>query len=118
MYEIEGTTITMTRGDTMIAEVAALQKSSGNPYTPQSGDSIRFAMKTPKMNSKRTEYVDAEPLLIKTIPIDTMILRLDPQDTKSIGFGDYVYDIELTFSDGRVDTFIHDAKITLTPEVD
>ena len=115
MYSIEGTTITLTRGDTMIAEVTPYQ--GDEPYVPQEGDTLRFVMKSNKMNTKRTEYVDPEPLVIKAIPTDTMLLRLDPEDTKPFGFGNYVYDIELTFADGKVDTFINNAELLLVPEV-
>lgn len=118
MIKIEGTTIIMTRGDTLISEVAMIHPETGDPYTPQQGDSVRFAMKNVKMNDKRSKYTDPEPLLLKDIPIDTMLLQLDPEDTKPFGFGSYVYDIQLTYADGQVDTFIADATITLTPEVD
>ena len=116
MIHIEGTTITMTRGDTLAVTVGIMQGNEA--YTPQEGDAVRFALKTPKMNAKRTEYADAEALLLKAIPTDTLLLRLDPEDTKGLGFGSYVYDIQLTYSDGAVDTFIAEATLTLTPEVD
>lgn len=115
MYSIEGTTITLTRGDTMIAEVAAF--NGDEPYIPQEGDSFRFVMKSNKLNGKKTEYIDPQPLVTKEIPTDTMLLRIDPEDTKPLGFGNYVYDIELTYADGKVDTFINNAAITLIPEV-
>lgn len=51
------------------------------------------------------------------IPTSTMILHLDPEDTKDLGFGEYVYDVELTFANGDVDTFINNAKFILAPEV-
>lgn len=115
MYSIEGTTITLTRGDTMIAEVTPYQ--GDEPYVPQEGDTLRFVMKGSKLNTRKTEYADAEPLVTKDIPTDTMLLRLDPEDTKPLGFGDYVYDIEITFADGKVDTFINNASLSLIPEV-
>lgn len=107
-YSVSGTTITLTRGDTFIANVSILD-SDGNPYIPKEGDSIRFAMKM--------TYDDAKPLLVKEIPIETMNLILDPEDTKDFSFGTYVYDIQLTKSTGEVDTFIAKAKIKLTEEV-
>lgn len=116
MVEVKGTTIEMTRGDTLDVKVNIMQGSS--PYEIQSGDSVRFALKSAKMNSKRTEYVDEEPLLVVNIPVDTLILRIESEATKPFGFGDYVYDIQMTFADGRVDTFITNAKFVLLPEVD
>lgn len=117
MIKIEGTTIIMTRGDTLISEVAMIHPETGDPYTPQQGDSVRFAMKNVKMNAKRTEYADAEPLILRDISISDQILRLNPADTKPLGFGDYVYDIELTYADGTVDTFIESAPFVIKPEV-
>lgn len=114
--KIEGNKITMTRGDTLIAEVF-ITDSHGDPYYPESGDSIRFALKRPIMTSGNKEYKDREPLIVKTIPINTMILQIDPVDTKPLDFGKYVYDIELTYANGNVDTFITTAPFELSPEV-
>ena len=107
-YSITGTTITLTRGDTFEALVSATKKD-GTPYIPVEGDVIRFAMKE--------NYDDARPLLVKEIPIDTMILVIEPEDTKPLAFGKYVYDIELTKVTGEVDTFITKATLKLTEEV-
>lgn len=86
-YNITGTTITLTRGDTFEALVSAT-KRDGTQYIPVAGDTIRFAMKE--------NYDDPRPLLVKDIPIDTMMLTLEPQDTADLNFGKYVYDIQLT----------------------
>ena len=108
-YNVQGTTITLTRGDTFIALISITQ-SDGNPYVPNEGDSVRFAMKR--------GYEDEEPLLVKDIPIVTMKLILDSADTKMLPFGKYVYDIQLTKATGEVDTFITKGTMKLTEEVD
>lgn len=107
-YSVSGTTITLTRGDTFIADISITDKDN-KPYVPKAGDLIRFAMKV--------SYKDAEPILIKNIPIDTMKLVINPDDTKKLDFGKYVYDIELTKSTGEVDTFITKAMFRITEEV-
>lgn len=107
-YGISGTTISLTRGDTFVAQIS-ITDSEGNAYTPVEGDSIRFAMKA--------KYTDDAPLLVKDIPIDTMELRIEPSDTKLLSFGTYVYDIQLTKASGEVDTFITTAKIKILEEV-
>lgn len=107
-FSIYGTTIVLTRGDTFAARVSILD-SDGNPYLPQPGDSIRFAMKR--------SFEDFEIPLIKEIPTDTMLLVLNPEDTKNLPFGQYAYDIQLTKATGEVDTFINRAKLKLTEEV-
>ena len=43
-YSVQGTTITLTRGDTFMALISITQ-SDGSQYFPVEGDSIRFAMK-------------------------------------------------------------------------
>lgn len=115
-YNINGTTINLTRGDTLLVQLAITK--NGEEYTPLPGDSIRFALKNNKFNATKTDYEDEHPLISKVIPANTLILRLDPEDTKSLNFGEYVYDIQITFADGIVDTFITNAKFKITPEVD
>lgn len=116
MVSIDGTNITMTRGDTLVADVA-ITAPDGTDYTPQSGDVIKFAVKNTTMVGGGANYKDAEPIIEKTIPILTQQLVLEPEDTKLLKFGTYVYDISITFSDGSVDTFITTSEFILTPEV-
>lgn len=108
-YSVKGTTITLTRGDTFSADVSIFQPN-GRFYVPSDGDSVRFAMKkSPK---------DEKVLILKEIPIDTLKLILQPEDTKNLDFGNYVYDIQLTKSSGEVDTFITKSTLILTEEVE
>lgn len=99
--------ITLIRGDTLKIQVSIFIDKQ--PYTPASGDVIRFAMKQTTSSSK--------VLIHKIIPNDTLILHLLPSDTKRLAFGNYVYDIEITFENGDVDTFIT-GKLRLEPEVE
>lgn len=107
-YTISGTSISLTRGDTLIADISIL-KADKTPYTPIVGDKVRFAMKS--------KYADLVPLLVIDIPIDTMQLVINAEDTKNFAFGRYIYDIQLTKSTGEVDTFITKASLELTEEV-
>lgn len=114
-YKIDGTRIELTRGDSFYCVVSL---SRGNePYTPAEGDRIRFALKRAVLAPLGGDFDDARPLILKTIPNDTLLLHLAPADTKGLSFGSYVYDIELTFASGDVDTFIADAPFELTREV-
>ncbi len=108
MIDIKGTQIKMTRGDTLRLTVTMVD-SEGTEYIPVEGDVIRFAAKK--------NYIDQETVILKVIPNDTLQLELQPSDTKNLPFGTYVYDIEITFADGVVDTFIANAKLILTEEV-
>ena len=112
---IIGNMIKLTRGDSFNVKVSMY--NGHTEYIPQEGDVVRFAVKRPKLNPCGTEYVDRQPLINKTIPNDTQVLSLAPADTKSLGFGMYEYDIEITYADGTVDTFITAAPFQLTKEV-
>lgn len=113
--KVSGNTITMTRGDTLRIKVGIVV--DGEEYTPEAGDAVAFYLKHSLMNGKRTAYKDAEPLITKAVPIATMVLGLEPEDTKPLEFGEYVYDLEITFANGTVDTFINNARFTIAPEV-
>ena len=113
MIKINGTTITMTRGDTLRL-VLTLKDEDGNTYTPLPGDQIRFAMKH--------VYDDANPLILKDIPNDSLELVINPEDTKNLECGPvrgkYKYDIELVREQGTwVDTFIPRADFLVLEEV-
>ena len=107
---VKGTTINLTRGDTLKVKID-ISTSDDEPYVPLANDVIRFAMKK--------TYKDAEPLLTKIIDNNSLILQLDPLDTKDLKQpSDYVYDIQLTHANGDVDTFISKGKLRIIEEVD
>lgn len=107
--------ITLTRGDTLRVKVNIFKK--GELYIPVDGDRVRFALKHPELLPDGSDYKDPTPIIEKDIPIETMILELVPNDTKPLAFGKYDYDVEITFADGTVDTFITAAPFTLSKEV-
>ena len=95
--------ISLVRGDTAIFDVPLLsvdEKGEETPYTPQEGDKLRFALST-KYGANRDEV-----LILKDIPIETLVLKLNPEDTKSLPFGRYKYDIEFTDALGAVTTVL------------
>lgn len=100
--------ITLTRGDSFIA-IVNIEDQNGNEYFPKEGSTLRFALKK--------DYDEYKPLLVKDIPIDTLIFELKPEDTKPLPFGNYVYDIQLTTPEGRIDTIIPKGKFKLSEEV-
>ena len=108
-FRVKNTTIYLTRGDTFKALIT-ITNPDGTIYTPQEGDEIRFAMKQ--------DVEDEECLIIRDIPLETMMLILYPADTKQLEYGTYVYDIQLTKANGDVDTFITASKLKLTYEVE
>ena len=107
MLEISNNIIQLTRGDTA-KFLVTLKNANGTTYTPQAGDSIHFFMKR--------KYSDANPVLVKTIPNDTLLLEIEPTDTATLAYGIYVFDLEMKYADGVIDTFIQ-GKIILNEEV-
>lgn len=108
-FKVKKNTIYLTRGDTFKAHLT-ITNPDGTEYTPVEGDTIRFALKE--------NIEDEECLILREIPIDTMLLIIYPEDTKELEFGSYVYDIQLTKANGDVDTFITASKLKLTAEVE
>lgn len=107
MYKINGTTITLTKGDSFYCSIEL--KQNGQAYTPQEGDVITFGL-------KKKEF-DTTALITKVVPNDTLLLYITPNDTKQLQTGVYVYDLELTYANGDVDTFINKAELNLVAEV-
>lgn len=106
MVQISGTTVYMVRGDTVVINIE-IKDQNGETYTPTGADVVRFALKK--------NYNDPEPLILKDCT--SLTLTVEPDDTKALPFGVYVYDIELTKADGTVDTFIPRAKWNVLQEV-
>ncbi len=110
MLDINGNKITLTRGDSLTLTVDITQ--GGEPYEAQSGDVIRFALA--KVYKGEFGY---ELLIEKTIPTDSLSFTLTAEETERLEYRTYNYDIELTHSDGTVDTFIS-STFTITGEVE
>ena len=107
---IDGSEITLTRGDTF-KTVITINNHDGEVYQPQDGDVVRFAL-----NKKYKKDNEEPPLILKFLDNEDLLLELTPEDTKNLKYGDYVYDIEITLSNGEVYTFII-GTLRLTEEV-
>lgn len=120
MLRIDGNNnITLTRGDTLtltvtlLHEVPPVQPATEptiEPYVPEEGDVIRFAVS--KGYKGEAGY---ELKLSKEIPHDTLTFTCSSTET-ALDYKPYNYDVEITHSDGCVDTFIS-GKLTITGEV-
>lgn len=110
MLKIDGNNnITLTRGDTLTLTVELTK--DGAAYTPEEGDVIRFAL----AKGYETDF-GYELLITEVIPNDTLTFTLTSTQTQ-LAYRAYNYDIQVTHSDGCVDTFIS-AKLTITGEVE
>lgn len=118
MYEIKktknGYDIKLTRGDYFATYIGITDIDE--PYQPVEGDKLRFAIKHNILKADGSDYTDTQPLVNIPIPLDTCLLQIQSEHTKSLAFGEYAYDIELTHVDGKPDTFIK-GILELTEEV-
>lgn len=105
-YSIKGKRITLTRGDTFPCSVSILNPD-GTPYEMQSGDTVRFML---------SEQAGGPTILSKTLVGGAF--QLGPADTNQLDFGTYFFDVQMTFADGTVDTFIAEGQLTLADEAD
>lgn len=98
MVKISKNNIILTRGDTLVTSVS-IYDESGQQYTPGENDVVRFALKK--------NYNDENPIILKVIPSDTMVLRLESTDTKLLDQpASYVFDIQITIDDGSAEGFV------------
>ena len=109
MVKLNGNAIILTRGDSMQIQLAL--SKGGNPFTPETDDVIKFSVSN--VPKGKCGYV---LLISKTINNNTLVLELLPEDTATMAYGTYIYDLEITYADGKVDTFLK-GTITLTEEV-
>lgn len=98
MFDINGSTIRLTRGDTLYLKITL--SKDGEAFTPDDSDTIRFAMKQ--------SFSDVGWLLMREIHPSSgeIILEIKPEDTKKLSFGTYKYDLALVDSNERVNTFV------------
>lgn len=108
---IKDTDIYMIRGDSETI-VVTLYDSKGKIVDLQDGDTIYFTVKEHVRNEAKvfqkvvTEFSDGKATI-----------EIEPLDTKGCKFRDYVYDVQLTDSSGRVTTIVHPSKFTIGGEV-
>ena len=105
--------ITMTRGDSESITVSCYSAQNGvREFMPLGeGDTVTFTVRE-----------DAESAVLLQIEADDFpdgkaVIPIDHDDTAFMDFGEYVYDIQLTRSDGTVKTLIQPSSFKLTEEV-
>lgn len=110
MLKVENNAIYLTRGDTAFLEIG-LTDEHGDPYIPQPLDIVIFRLK---------KSASSKPVLIeKIIDPETMVLELNENDTKSLKFDTYKYEIELTTADNNYHfTAIENEDFEIGPELE
>lgn len=99
--------ITLTRGDTMSLNVTAKTKD-GDPYVLQDGETMRMAISNGFEG--QSTYV-----LMLSKSVTNGSVTFSSTETKTLDYKTYNYDVEITHTDGTVDTFIS-STITIVGE--
>lgn len=100
--------ICITRGDTGLLTLE-IYDPDGNQFVPEEGSTLLFKMDYKWGNMD-------PPILSRQIPLDTMTLDLEPEDTNGLDFGEYCYDIELHRPNGMLQTVITN-HVLITHEI-
>lgn len=106
MIVVDGTTITLTRGDTETLTVTVTD-ADGQPYELGEGEYIEFVAKA--------KPTDAEPL-IRKVTTDGAI-TFDRADTWGLATGKYAYNVRVENGTSSYHTII-EGKLSITAVVD
>ena len=106
MFKIDSDRLYITRGDTGRLTVS-IRDQNGNKYTPSSDEIIVMTVK---------KSVGDESSLFSAQAKDCEIV-ITPEYTKSLAFGEYVYDVQITLSNGDINTIIPSNKFIVYGEV-
>lgn len=107
----DGTNLEMIRGDTEVL-VVSCTNSEGDPIDFEAGDRIYFTVK----EDTTTEIIIFQKIITEFTDGKAIITIL-PEDTKSLEFKNYMYDIQLTKADGTVTTIVPVSFFTIRGEV-
>mgnify|MGYP000872505127 FL=1 len=109
--EIQGYNISMIRGDTETIKVSC-KDAQGVGVPLEDGDTLYFTVK----QSVTTERKEMQKVITE-FPDGIAYINISHDDTKSMSFRSYYYDIQLTRADGTVKTIIPPSKFTVEGEV-
>lgn len=108
MYKIsENNKFYITRGDSAKDINLGIVDADGNAYTPKGDETILFTVKS---------STSTEVHLIQKSIVDSKF-SIDPVDTESLAYGDYLYDVQLKMADGYTDTIIRPTLFRVLEEV-
>lgn len=109
--KIQGYNISMIRGDTEVIKVSCKDaKGVGVPL--EDGDTLYFTVKS----SVGKEEKEMQKVITE-FPDGIAYINISPDDTKSMNFRGYYYDIQLTRADGTVKTIIPPSMLFIKGEI-
>ena len=101
---VNGTILSMVRGDSESISITL------NNYTPAPGDFIEFTVR------RKIGAAIAIHKKVEQFSGQKAFISISPEDTNGLPFGEYVYDIQLTFG-GLVKTVVKPSKFVIGEEV-
>lgn len=110
---INGTDIYITRGDSETINVSLFDQTDDTQRPFLSGDTVYFTVKTSTQTTNKifqyaiTEFNEDGEALV----------HITPQDTKSLKYHEYVYDVQMVKENGAVTTIITPSKFIVEEEV-
>ena len=108
MLYIDDKNIKLTRGDTARLTVPIINLANNGEYTMESGDILYF---TVKKTAKDSDF-----LFQKSVTGSNSI-HIRPEDTATLSFGKYKYDVQLTTATGDVYTVIEPSTFEVMEEI-
>jgi len=100
--------IFIIRGDTRYFTIKLINPlTPTTEYVPQTGDVVTFTVK------RNTDVSD----IIFQKNFTDRELKIEPTDTKYLPYGSYVYDVQITFANGDINTVIPPSLFSVTGEV-
>ena len=108
LYVNKDGTIQLTRGDTARLTITIQNDLDGNDYEVAPTDTLKLTIKKTVNDSK--------PAVQKTVTGYSQFY-IEPEDTKDLSFGKYLYDVELTTASGDVYTVIVPTAFEILKEV-
>lgn len=100
--------IYLTKGDSATINLD-IQTAEGKVFTPNGGDKILFTVRNGYKKKDCAEYEFQ-------LEIQNGILKIKPEHTDNMEYGRYVYDVQVSFSSGDIDTVLI-GEIYITAEV-
>lgn len=108
LYVLEDGTIKLTRGDTARLEVTIENSLTGEEYLMDPDDILTFTIK---------KSVKDNESLIKKESQGHNAFHIEPEDTAELSFRKYVYDVQISRSNGDVYTVIVPTTFEIMKEV-
>lgn len=100
--------ISLTRGDTARLSVAIYNSLTESDYDMQPDDTLTLTVK---------KSVRADEIGFQKVSHGANSFKIDPADTKTLSFGKYVYDVQLSTANGEIYTIVEPSKFVIMEEV-